>query len=256
MNESNSIGAATKLFGFIAEKAQSNRFSTTLNKMFKARGDDAMIIPMNIREDDLYYTVANMRKSQLMGAAIGVEYQKTVLELLDESDALVETCGFCDTIRIEEGRLCGRIAAAEAVCTFLRANGAKQVAVIGGGSLAKALALSAGELELHFFHESVEALMEMGRVIGRDDLDINRCAEGMAVDMGGFDAVVDACRMEHLQMITALPKLAVDLRAADAPSPLRDRARTQGIEYAGYEELLAYLTQAAYDIWMRTKENQ
>jgi shikimate 5-dehydrogenase len=250
VNEANQISASTKLFGFIAEKAQSDRFSVTLNKTFKARGDDAMIIPMNIREDDLYFTVANMRSSQLRGAAIGVEYQKAVVEILDAPDALVEACGYCDTIRIIEGKLHGTIRSADALLAYLRGEGAARVAVIGGGSLAKSLALRGGDLELHFYHESVEALMEMSERIGTE-VDVNRIAAGMTVDLSGYDAVVDACRMAFLEMITALPRCCVDLKASDAPSALRQRCNELNVPYAGYDTLLPTLTEAAYDIWMK-----
>ncbi len=250
MNEKNQIGTATKLFGFIAEKAQSNRFSVTLNKRFKAQGDDAMMIPMNIREDDLYFTVSNMRSSQLKGVVIGVEYQKRVVEILDEQSEAVQKAGFCDTIAIESGKLRGEVRCAEAVLACLKAEGAKRVAVIGGGALSRALALGNDTLELHFFHEEVEALMKMSQVLGRE-VDVNRLAAGMAVDLGGYDALVDACRMEHLEMITALPTLNVDLRTDDTPSPLRERCRELGMPYTGYEAMLPYLTQSTYDFWMK-----
>lgn len=251
MNESNQISASTKLFGFIAEKAQSNRFSVTLNKMFKANGDDAMIIPMNIREDDLYFTVSNMRNSQLSGAAIGVEYQKAVVEILDTQSDLVARCGYCDTVTVENGKLHGDICSAGAVMACLEERGAGRVAVIGAGALAKSLALSNRGMALEFYHEYVEALMEMSEAVGIPDLEINRCAEGMAVDLGGYDAVIDACRMPSLGMVTALPAIAIDLRSKDAASPLRIRCRELQTAYMGYEELLPYLTQSAYDILMK-----
>ncbi len=253
MNEANQIGVQTKLFGFIAEKAQSNRFSVTLNKTFKANGDDAMIIPMNIREDDLYFTVANMRNSQLSGAAIGVEYQKEVLEILDTQSALVEKCGYCDTVIVKDGKLHGDISSTKALLACLRNEGAKKVAVIGAGAVAKSLALSAESFELHFFHEYVEDLMEMSQAIGKE-IDINRLSEGTESDMSGYDAVIDACRMDSLGMITALPTLCIDLKAKDAPSALRVRCKELGAPYTGYEELLPYLTQSAYDIWMELQE--
>ena len=57
-------------------------------------------------------------------------------------------------------------------------------------------------------------------------------------------------------MITALPPVAVDLRAKDARSPLKERSMQLGATYAGYEELLPYMTQCAYDLWMKQQEIQ
>ena len=52
MNSANEISHHTKLYGFIGEYAAQSSISATLNKLFKANNKNAMMIPMNIREDD------------------------------------------------------------------------------------------------------------------------------------------------------------------------------------------------------------
>ena len=54
MNEKDELKNSSKAFGYIGEHAGVSRFSAVLNKMFKSNSSDAMIFPMNIREDDLY----------------------------------------------------------------------------------------------------------------------------------------------------------------------------------------------------------
>ena len=107
MNADNSITNQTKLFGLIAEEAMKNRLFAVLNRMIKP---EAMMIPMNIREDDFYFTLANMKKSHVNGAYIAKEYQKAVLELLDEKDEMVEAYGKCDFVIREGERLKGYLA--------------------------------------------------------------------------------------------------------------------------------------------------
>ncbi|MBV5349543.1 hypothetical protein JZU61_07865 [bacterium] len=109
MNNDNSITVETKLFGFIAENAHSNRFSVTVNKLFKANGVNAMAIPMNIRPDDVAFTISQMRSSKLNGALISSEYQEEVFGLLDSMSNTVEESGYCDFIRIENGKLFGEL---------------------------------------------------------------------------------------------------------------------------------------------------
>jgi shikimate 5-dehydrogenase len=249
MNEANQIGVATNLYGFIAVEAQQNRFAVTLNRLFKAGGDDAMIIPMNIREDDFYFTLSNMKRSQVKGAVLGAEYQKEVLDLLDEPSSLVQQCGFCDIVTVINERLQGDIIAVEAVMKLLAEQQAKKVAVIGSGALAKSIALRSDGMELSFFHEHIESLLTMAKEIALSGIDINRCAEGMAVDLGGFDAVIDASRAQTLSMVTALPKLCIDLKEDSAVSALRQRCNELQADYAGYERMLPYLTQSAYELW-------
>ena len=107
MNADNSITKETKLFGLIAEEAMKNRLFAVLNKMIKP---EAMMIPMNIREDDFYFTVANMKKSHVNGAYIAKEYQEAVLDLLDEKDEMVEAYGKCDFVIRDGEKLVGYLA--------------------------------------------------------------------------------------------------------------------------------------------------
>lgn len=109
MNNDNSITTETLLYGFIAENAHSNRFSVTVNKLFKTNAVNAMVIPMNIRPDDVAFTISQMRSSKLNGALISSEYQEEVFGLLDSMSNTVEESGYCDFIRIENGKLFGEL---------------------------------------------------------------------------------------------------------------------------------------------------
>lgn len=109
MNNDNAINVETKLFGFIAENAHSNRFSVIVNKLFKSNSINAMAIPMNIRPDDIAFTISQMRSSKLNGAVIGTEYQEEVFALLDHASVLAQESGYCDFIRIVNGELIGEL---------------------------------------------------------------------------------------------------------------------------------------------------
>jgi len=107
MNAENIISKKTKLFGLIGEKAGTNNLFAMINRVIKANKIDAMIIPMNIREDDFYFTVANMKKSHVDGAYIEEEFQTAVLDLLDFKDEIVEVYNRCDFILKEGEKLRG-----------------------------------------------------------------------------------------------------------------------------------------------------
>lgn len=107
MNNDNAITVATKLYGHIAENAQSSRFSVTLNKLYKENGCDAMMIPMNIRPDDVTFTLSQMRTSKLHGALIASEYQEEAFELADILSDAAKEGGYCDLLFIREGKLIG-----------------------------------------------------------------------------------------------------------------------------------------------------
>lgn len=115
MNANDEIKKQTKLFGLIAEHASPNRLFVMLNKIIKQEGSDAMMIPMNIREDDFYFTLSNMKKSHVNGAYIAQEYQESAVELLDEADEFVQVYNKCDFVVRDGERLLG---------TYLEKNGA------------------------------------------------------------------------------------------------------------------------------------
>jgi len=107
MNADDGIKKDTKLFGLIAEDAMKNKLFVELNKLIKP---EAMMIPLNIREDDFYFTVANMKKSKVDGAYIASEYQEKIIELLDEKDESVEVYGKCDFVVCDGEKLKGFLA--------------------------------------------------------------------------------------------------------------------------------------------------
>lgn len=107
MNADDGIKKETKLFGLIAEHASPNRLFVMLNKEIKVNNADAMMIPMNIREDDFYFTLSNMKKSHVNGAYIAEEYQENVVELLDEADEFVQVYNKCDFVLRDGERLIG-----------------------------------------------------------------------------------------------------------------------------------------------------
>ena len=107
MNADDSIKTQTKLFGLIAEHASPNRLFVMLNKEIKENNADAMMIPMNIRKDDFYFTLSNMKKSHVNGAYIAPEYQANAVELLDEADEFVQVYNKCDFILRDGEKLIG-----------------------------------------------------------------------------------------------------------------------------------------------------
>jgi shikimate 5-dehydrogenase len=109
MNNDNSITVETALYGYIAEEAHSSRFSAIVNKLFKGNNVNAMMIPMNIRPDDVTFTISQMRSSKLNGVVISMEYQEEAFGLLDHASEAAQEAGYCDFIRIVDGKLMGEL---------------------------------------------------------------------------------------------------------------------------------------------------
>ena len=246
MNNANEISAKTTLFGYIGEHAGVSRLSALLNKLFKQNEKDAMIIPMNIRSDDLYFTVSNMKNSHLSGAVISSEYTADVVENLDSSSDLVKRSGVCDLIFKEGNALRGELFGVRVLTEYLKDARARKVAVLGTSGYAKAFSFLSCGFVVSYFHDNLEELMAMTQELELQDADINRIASGMQVDLSGFDAVLDFSQMEHLGMISSLAPLSFDMKNEKQFSPLKQRANELGREYKSYDAMLEKLVDTAY----------
>ncbi len=254
MNSANTIGNATKLYGFISEYAQQNRMSVSLNRLFKADGINMMMIPMNIREDDFFFTLSNMKKSHVNGAMIAQEYRQNVIELLDESSDFVRKTGFCDFVRVDNALLKPLRITPIAIKEKLRALHVKRVAIIGTTPLAYALALDLRECKCAFFDPYIEELMKLSESVGVE-IDINRISDDMSIDLSSFDILINASDLEDFSMIKAFPACVISLHVNDTTN-LKSLTQASCLEYIDYEMMLEDLSKTAYAIITKEYKNE
>lgn len=253
MNNANEISHHTMLYGFIGEEAGQSSMSATLNKLFKANNKDAMMIPMNIREDDLYFTVANMKRSHVNGAFISNEYIKNIVEILDEASDTVKISGICDVMIREGEKLLGDVVGVKAIIEFLKDNGCKKVALIGIEPKAKAFASLAKELEIGYFYDNLESLMGFIDEMKIENADINRIAKGMSIDMSSYDAVVDLSDLDDLLPIEKLAEINLDMKSKKEFSPLKVRANEIETVYIGLDDMYGKLSEVLFEYFKEKK---
>ena len=246
MNNENQISKKTKLFGFIGEEAGVSRFSAITNKTFKKNGDDAMMIPMNIREDDLYFTVSNMKKSQVDGAVISNEYVTNVVDILDNASSMVKRTGMCDIIFKEGETLRGDIFSTRVLTEHLKDIFASKIAIIGTNHHAKAFSFLACGFNISYFDENLEALMAFTQEVELADADLNRISNDMELDFSNFDVVLDFSQMGSLSMINRLGKFNFDMKNNKEFSLLKNRAKELDAEYTSYDDIIEKLCARAY----------
>lgn len=257
MNDANEIDTQSLLFGFLAEYAQQNRFSVTLNRYFKEEGNNAMCIPMNIRPDDIFFTVAGLREAKLNGVAIGSEYVEGVVEQLQHQSDEVKACGFCDTIIVKDGELYGEVAAGRTIAKALSENGAEKLAILGSGKLAKSIVLhlkESGVKEVTFFNDRIESCLELIQAHDNElegiKTDIDRVLENQEIDLSAFDSFINASpsapKLSKINKETVL----IDLKNK---SNLGDYASVYGAKFLDNEEYSKVLARVNYNIWMDKK---
>jgi len=246
MNDKDELKNSSKAWGYIGEYAGVSRFSAIINKKFKENSVDAMMIPMNIREDDLFFTVSNMKKSKVDGAVISNEYVTNVVDILDSASSMVKRSGMCDIIFKEGETLRGDIFSTRVLTEHLKDLAVCKVAIIGTSHHAKAFSFLACGFNVSYFDENLEELMAFTQEVELRDADINRIAEGMGLDFSEFDIVLDFSNMNSFSMIEKLPKYSMDMKNNKEFSALKKRALELNAEYISYDDIIDKLCQRAY----------
>lgn len=249
MNNDNRISTKTKLFGFIGEHAGASRFSAIMNKKFKQNGDDTMIIPMNIREDDLFFTLSNMKNSHVNGAVISSEYVSQTPEILDDASSLVKRSGMCDIVYKENNTLRGDLFSVRVLSEHLKDLYLTKLAIIGTNHYAKAFAFLSCGFNVSYFNENLEELMQFSKDTDQNNnIDMNRIAEDMQIDLSDFDAVIDCSDFASLAMVTGLAKYNFDMKNSKQFSALKQRSLELQTSYTGYDDLLEALSDKVYQL--------
>lgn len=246
MNNANQISKQTKLFGFIGEYAGVSRFSAVINKKFKENGDDVMMIPMNIRADDLYFTISNMKESHVNGAVISNEYVTEVLDLLDNANSMVKRSGMCDIVYKEGKTLRGDIFSMRVLTERLKDLRASKVALIGVNHYAKAFSFLACGFNVSYFNDNLEELMAFTKEVDLQDADMNRLAHEMSVDFSSFDVLLDFSNFDSLSMIAKLPPVSFDMKNKKQFSALSKRADELNAKYVSYDDMIDSFVAKAY----------
>jgi len=246
MNDKDELKNSSKAFGYIGEYAGVSRFCAVVNKIFKEKETDAMMFPMNIREDDLYFTISNMKKSKLDGAVISNEYVTDVVDILDEASSMVKRSGMCDIIFKEGESLRGDIFSTRVLTEHLKDIFVSKVAIIGTSHHAKAFSFLSCGFNVSYFNENLEELMEFTQEVDLSDADINRIAKDMSLDLSSFDAVLDFSNMTSLSMIEKLPKFNFDMKNDKEFSILKQRANELNAEYISSDDIIDKMCARAY----------
>lgn len=236
MNLDNRINNQTTLYGYIAVDASQNRLSQNYNKSLKAESIDGMMIPMNIREDDFYFTLSNMKKSHVNGAVLGLEYQQNILELLDSSSEMVKRCRGCDFVKRVNQTLHGEFISGEVIQSYIQANKKIiNIAIIGESPLARSLVLLLDSYEVSFYDVQIEKLLDMAQ--GLDvKIDINYLSPN-GVDFSNFDLLIDTTNEDISAAILKEAKINLDLKDAKSFSSLKTFSN-----YVGFDHLLDLYT--------------
>lgn len=248
------ITGATQFLAILGDPIAQARAPRLVNDALAARGNDAVMIPVHVRADDLARVVDGLRASRsFAGGVVTMPHKETIVPLLDDVTPEARQVGACNTIRREpDGRLVGTMFDGEGFVAGLASAGhavrERRVFLAGAGGAAAAIAFAMGK-------HGAARLTIHNRTAGRaDDLAGRLRAAWPALDVrtagpdpSGHDLVVNGTALGMRPDDVALPcdvaGIAPDAVAADVvirqPTPFLAAAAARGAVTHGGEPMLA-----------------
>ena len=158
------IGAATRVFGIVADPIAHVRTPQLFNELAAAHGIDAAMVPMHVAPEDLVAFMRGLRGWRNFGGLIATVPHKTAMPAL--CDTLTERARMADAVnavrRERDGSLAGDLLDGEGFVGGLRARAIEprgmDVWMAGAGGAASAIAfalIEAGAARLSIYNRTL-----------------------------------------------------------------------------------------------------
>ena len=150
--------------------------------------------------------------------------------------------------------LYGEVTTGKAICNVLKDKGVKSLAIFGAGKLAKSIMHhidTAGISELVLINDRVESCMNLMQDFSQQlegiKVDIDRATEEDMIDLGRFDALINASPA-HLKVENIKEGMVlIDLKKQ---SNLIDYAAVYRADYVDNTQFSKAIAQVNYDLWL------
>jgi shikimate 5-dehydrogenase len=184
------IDKDTVLHGYVGVNAMEDEKFVLFNNYLKELDYNIMMMPLNIREDDIGFFLNGFKDSKIKSAYFAKEYWQKLYELLEFCNDEVKICGMCDTVDVKEGKNMGSIMYGKACAALIGEN--KTIAIYGNSAISKTILFNIAQTsqkEIILADMVVENTLEMDNLIPKSiPSDIQR----VEVDKLIADVVVDS----------------------------------------------------------------
>jgi shikimate dehydrogenase len=205
------ITGRTRLFAILADPVAHVRTPMVFNDWFRARGIDAVLVPIEVPPGRLPAMLDGLRAmTNLGGFVVTMPHKTAMVALCDEATRSARLVGAANTVRrAPDGRLIGTVFDGDGFVAGLRAEGheprGKRAFLAGAGGAARAIAFAlaeAGVTRLTIHNRTEAKAIELAECV-RAACPASDVAAGSA-DPSGHDLVVNGTAL-GLHADDALP---------------------------------------------------
>ena len=249
------ISGTTTLFGCIAHPVSHVRAPTIFNQIFAEAGQDAVMVPIDIKPENLASAIAGLCAiPNFKGAAVTIPHKMPLAEHCDELGAVAQITGAVNAVRCENGKLYGDNFDGAGFVAGLTGQGHeladKKILLIGAGGAARAIAYGlCGEAiaQLDVYNRTAakaRALVDAVKA-HNERAPLSVCE---APDYGAYDIVINATAL-GLKPDDALPcdvdalashALVCDIIMVPAETQWLKRANDRGLRCLYGRHMLDY----------------
>jgi shikimate dehydrogenase len=259
------LSGASLVYGILGHPVAQSLSPAMHNAAFRALSLDAVYVPFPVAPEGLRAAVAGLAAAGVRGFNVTVPHKQAILPLLSEVLPEARAIGAVNTVRAEQGRLCGTNTDGEGFLHSLEHDlgfdpAGRSVLLLGAGGAARAIAFAlagagvgrlaianrtvararalADECRAHFPALAVEAL-ELGQAPGRaPHLLVNSTSVGMGDDRAPLELGPVGVREAVLDIVYHPPR-----------TPLLAAAKALGLRSANGLGMLLYQGVAAFRFW-------
>ncbi len=248
------VDAATRVFGVAGDPVAHSLSPAMMNTAFRRENVNAVYVALHAKS--LTDLMACVRDIPIHGLSITMPYKEAILKYLDNTDAVTEKIGACNTlIRAQDGKLYGFNTDVAGVIRPLEQRitiqGAK-VLVLGAGGAARAAVFGLKErgAEVFVMNRTASAgkrLAKQARAkfVGRNDLKKLQ-----------FDVIINAtpvgmgsAKVSPLKENELKAKYLFEMVYTPAETRLTKMARAQGMEVIPGVEMFVHQGARQFEIW-------
>jgi len=262
------VSGKTKVYAVIGDPIEHSLSPAMQNAAFEASKLDSVFLAFEVKSAQVGNAISGMRAFGIQGLSVTMPNKNSVVAFLDEVDRTAKLLGAVNTVKNDNGKLCGFNTDGVGALAALKANGVdpkgKKVALLGAGGAARAVAFAlakeAGELSI--LNRTLESAAELADLL-KQEFNANVIAYALSplavkANVGEADLLINATSVgmkpNARHTLVAPEWLKPDLAVMDIvydpiETKLARDAKAAGARVVSGVEMLIYQGAASFEIW-------
>jgi len=262
------VSGKTKVYAVIGDPIEHSLSPAMQNAAFEASKLDYVFLGFKVKSAEVGSAISGVRALGIQGLNVTMPHKNAVIRFLDEVDQTAKLLEAVNTVKNENGKLCGFNTDGVGALGALKANGVepkgKKVVLLGAGGAARAVAFALAKEadELSILNRTLVSAAELADLL-KQEFDANVIAYALSplavkANVADADLLINATSVgmkpNAKQTLVApewfKPDLAVmDIVYDPIETKLAKDAKAAGAKVVSGVEMLIYQGAASFEIW-------